>query len=93
MRQGDPGERFVLIETGTVDVEQDGRPLAPVGPGGHVGEIALLREIPRTATVRAATAVQAYALDRASFIAAVTGDRAAADEAERVVQTRLANTG
>jgi MFS family permease len=91
MLAGDPGDRFILIESGTVEVEQDGATLRSIGPGGSVGEIALLRGIPRTATVRAVTEVSAFALDSASFIAAVTGDRDAARSAEHVVDARLAN--
>ena len=91
MRAGDPGDRFILIETGTVEVEQDGATIRSIGPGGSVGEIALLRGVPRTATVRATTDVGAFALDSASFIAAVTGDRDAARSADHVVDARLAN--
>lgn len=92
MRAGDAGDRFILIEAGTVKVEQGGATLRTIGPGGHVGEIALLRGIPRTATVRAVTDVEAFGLDPSTFIAAVTGDRDAAMHADRVVGARLANT-
>jgi CRP-like cAMP-binding protein len=91
MRAGDPGDRFIVIETGTVEVEQDGATIRSIGPGGSVGEIALLRRVARTATVRAATDVGAFALDSASFIAAVTGDRDAARSADHIVDARLAN--
>jgi MFS family permease len=91
MRAGEPGDRFILIDTGTVEVEQAGETVRIIGPGGHVGEIALLRGIPRTATVRAVTDVRAFSLDSGSFIAAVTGDRDAAMHADRVIDARLAN--
>jgi len=91
MRAGDPGDRFILIDAGSVEVEQAGKTLRTIGAGGHVGEIALLRSIPRTATVRAVTETSAFGLDSASFIAAVCGDREAAVSAERVVDARLAN--
>jgi len=91
MRAGDPGDRFVLIDTGTVEVEADGAIVRTIGPGGYVGEIALLRRIPRTATVRTLTAVTAYGLDAADFIAAVTGDRESIRSADLVVDARLAN--
>ena len=55
MRAGETGDRFVLIDTGTVEVEADGAIVRTIGPGGYVGEIALLRGIPRTATVRTLT--------------------------------------
>jgi MFS family permease len=92
MLAGDPGDRFILIDAGTVEVEQAGATLRTIGPGGYVGEIALLRGIPRTATVRAVTAVSALGIDSGDFIAAVTGDREAAVFADRVVDARLANT-
>ncbi len=91
MRTGDPGDRFIIIDTGTVEVEQAGATLRTIGAGGHVGEIALLRRIPRTATVRAVTDISAFGLDSPSFISAVTGDRDAAVSAERVVDARMAN--
>ena len=91
MLQGEPGDRFVLVESGTLDVEQDGIVIRSVGPGGFCGEIALLRGVPRTATVRATSEVAAFALDSASFVAAVTGDQAALGSAQRVVEARLAN--
>jgi MFS family permease len=88
--QGDPGEDFFVIEEGTVDVVEYGR---EQGPGEGFGEIALLRDVPRTATVRAATDVRLRALTRPAFLAAVSGHRdarAAADEvaAERLAQSR-----
>jgi len=91
MRVGDPGDRFILIESGTVEVEADGVPLRTIGPGGYVGEIALLRGVKRTATVRATADVTAFGLRGPAFVAAVTGDREAARSADRVVDARLAN--
>ena len=67
------------------------RPCARSAPGGHVGEVALLRRIPRTATVRALTDTDAFGLDSPSFIAAVTGTVRRSASAERVVDARLAN--
>ena len=91
MRAGDPGDRFVLIDSGEVEVEQEGVMVRTIGGGGYVGEIALLRGIPRTASVRAVTEVRAFELDSPSFIAAVTGDRDATLSADRVIAGRLAN--
>jgi hypothetical protein len=91
MRIGEAGDRFILIDTGTVEVEVEGSPVRTIGPGGYCGEIALLRGIPRTATVRATSDVTAFGLRGADFVAVVTGDREAARSADRVVDARLAN--
>ena len=73
IRQGDEGDRFYVIESGAVEVTKDGRRVADLGPGDFVGEIALLRDVPRVATVTATSATTVQALDRAHFIPAVTG--------------------
>ena len=73
MREGEVGDRFVIVESGAVDVIQGGVTLRRLGPGDGVGEIALVHDIPRTASVRAVDAVTAWALDRESFVSAVSG--------------------
>ena len=88
MRKGEPGDHYVLIEEGRLDVTDGGRTLATLGPGDGVGEIALLREVPRTATATAATHVAAYTIDAPVFLDAVAGPAAAA-AAERLVASRL----
>jgi MFS family permease len=86
---GDPGDRFYVIESGELGVElQSGRKVE--GPGGWVGEIALLRDIPRTATVRALSDVRLLALDREVFLDAVTGHDRASQAATFIVGERLA---
>lgn len=89
VRQGEPGDRFYVIAEGEAAVTVDGRPVPPLGPGGFFGEIALLRDVPRTATVTAATELVLYALERDPFIAAVTGHAPSADTAGAVVAARL----
>ena len=88
MRQGDPGDTYLLIEDGEVDVSADGRALGTCGPGDGVGEIALLRRVPRTATVVARTRVEGYAIDAGAFLTAVSG-RAAAAAAAALASRRL----
>jgi MFS family permease len=88
MRKGEPGEHYVLIADGEVDVSDDGKALVTLGPGDGLGEIALLRRVPRTATATARTAVTGYAIDAPAFLTAVAGPAAAA-AAEAVVADRL----
>ncbi|MEX0849873.1 MAG: MFS transporter [Gaiellaceae bacterium] len=90
VREGDPGDRFYIVAEGTVEVSEYGRPIAELGAGGYFGEIALLRDVARTATVTTKTSVVLYALDRDDFLAAVTSHAPSAEAAEEVVSSRLA---
>ncbi len=72
-RQGDAGDECFVIERGSAQVVGDGRQIATVGPGELVGEIALLRQVPRTATVRAVTEMDLRLLDADRFVCVVTG--------------------
>jgi MFS family permease len=89
MTQGEPGDRFVVIETGEIEVLVDGKLMDRLGPGAGVGEIALLRRSPRTATVNAITDVTGYSVDAPTFLAAVAGPAAAA-VTERMADAYLA---
>jgi MFS family permease len=88
-RQGDEGDRFYVIEQGEVEISVDGAAPKVEGRGGYFGEIALLREVPRTASVSARTDVELYALDRDEFIGAVTGHAPSAEAADSVIGARL----
>ena len=89
IREGDPGDRFYMIEDGTVSVVAGGVPIATLGPGGYFGEIALLRNVPRTATITADTDLRLLALERDDFLAAVTGSRPSAERADQEMDRRL----
>lgn len=90
VREGDPGDRFYILAEGTVIVAADGAALSELEVGDYFGEIALIRDMPRTATVTAKTRVVLYVLDRDDFLAAVTGHPQSAEAAEEVVSARLA---
>jgi MFS family permease len=87
--QGQPGDRFYVIADGTAAVEIDGARTSTLGSGDFFGEIALLRDVPRTATVRADGELRLYALERDDFIAAVTGHAPSREAADSVVASRL----
>jgi CRP-like cAMP-binding protein/Zn-dependent protease len=67
VQQGAVGDAFYALRSGQVDVIRDAKRLATLGPGSHFGEIALLRDVPRTASVVARTPVRAFRLDREGF--------------------------
>ena len=90
IRQGDPGDAYFAIAAGELDAEQDGHFLGRYGRGDGVGEIALLRAVPRTATVTAHTAATVYQLDRDLFLTAVLGHAPTRRQAEGIAATRLA---
>ena len=89
VRQGESGDRFYLIRDGTMQVAINGRQVQTLGPGDSFGEIALLRDVPRTASVMAESTGVLYALDRDTFITAVTGFAQSLSAAEGVIGMRL----
>ncbi len=88
-RQGEPGDRYYLVEAGRVSVTVDGAAAPELGPGDAFGEIALLRDVPRTATVAALEDTRLLALEREHFLAAVTGHPDSTAAADEVVGARL----
>jgi MFS family permease len=89
-QQGDPGDRFYIIAAGQADIAVDGQHKT-LGPDEYFGEIALLRDLPRTATVTARTDLELYALGREEFVAAVAGHLPSAEAADTVIATRLSS--
>ena len=86
MREGDEGDSYFAIVEGTVDVRRHGRSISTLERGDGLGEIALLRSVPRTATAVATTPVSAYRLDRDDFLTAVNGHVPTLQSADRVVR-------
>jgi MFS family permease len=90
IREGDEGDLFYIVESGSVSVTKEGRHVVTLGPGDYVGEIALLRDVPRTATVAALEPTVLQALDRDHFIPALTGQGEFHDVADAAIASRLA---
>jgi MFS family permease len=90
IREGELGDRFYLIGEGQCVVLIGGRAVTVMGVGDGFGEIALLNDVPRTATVRALTDVELFVLDRAPFLEAVTGQPRSRAAAQALVDQRLA---
>ena len=89
MREGDAGDRFYAVADGELDVTIAGAHVSTQRRGDGIGEIALLRSIPRTATVTAVSDVTLYGLDSSTFLAAVTGHAGTYDAASRIADRRL----
>jgi CRP-like cAMP-binding protein len=87
IRTGDIGDRFYVVADGELEITNGAQ--ATAGPGDFFGEIALIRDVPRTATVRAKTPSVLYALEREDFLAAVTGHSGVRSAGEAVVSERL----
>ena len=78
-----------MIADGRVDVIADGQLVESHGRGRYFGEIALLDEVPRTATVRTSTETLLYSLDRAQFLTIVTGHLRTRERARELADLRL----
>jgi CRP-like cAMP-binding protein len=87
--EGERGEDFYVILNGDVEVHADGKPPQVLRRGDSFGEIALLRDVPRTATVTALSPVDLLTIDRGDFLAAVTGNPESAAAAHAVAAARL----
>lgn len=93
IREGDQGDAYYAIAAGELDVLHDGHFLCQCGRGEGVGEIALLRDIPRTATVIAHSAATVYELSRDLFLTEVLRHAPTQRQADRIASTRLAAGG
>lgn len=88
-REGDPGDRFYVVTEGSAVVSVAGEPRPTLGPGDGFGEIALLHDVPRTATVTADGPLQVLGLAQDRFLSAVSGNQVSAEQAESLARQRL----
>jgi hypothetical protein len=88
--QGERGDAFFIVERGAVEVLVDGEERRHIGAGGSFGEIALLHDVPRTATIRALQATELRTLSRERFLLAVTGEPDSHDAARQLADRLLA---
>lgn len=88
--EGDVGDRFYVVETGSVRISRSDGTVVDVGPGEYFGEVALLRDAPRNATISANDDVVLLGIDRDVFLNAVTSHDDAMGAADAVVSRRLA---
>jgi len=89
IREGDDGDCFYAIATGEVSVSKQGQEVSVLRRGDGFGEIALIQNTPRTATVMALTDLQLFSLEKEPFIMALTGHAPAASAAGDMVSRRL----
>jgi MFS family permease len=92
MRAGERGDAFYVLLDGALRVTDEGLALRDLGPGDCCGEIALMRDVPRTATVEAVTDARLLVVHRPDFLSAVLGTPEAGAAAERIITQRLAAT-
>jgi MFS family permease len=91
IRAGETGDRFYIVRDGELEISAPGR-RASAHQGDYFGEIALLRDVPRTATIKARVATRLYALQREDFLAAITGHQAAHAAGHAITEERLRRT-
>jgi MFS family permease len=90
IREGEAGDRYYVLAAGEVEITIQGRVVRRQVPVDGFGEIALLRDIPRTATVTALTDLELFTLDREPFLEAITGRPSSHAVASAIVEERLA---
>lgn len=93
VRQGESGDDMFLIGSGVFEAVVDGQPVRTLRDGDHFGEIALLFDVPRTATVRCLRAGTLWRLRRQDFLRAITGNSTTQDAIKAIVDQRLEHAG
>jgi len=91
-REGQRGEEFFIVMEGEVEVSRGGKKLRTLGSGGFFGEIALVEDLPRTATVTASTGIRFFVLTRRSFLRLLDEKPAVERKVMRALARRLAST-
>jgi len=87
--EGDPGDRFYVIRSGEAEVVIGGNRVRTLGAGQFFGEIALVRDVPRTATIRALTDLELGTLERDVFVGTLSRHAASAEAVGSIVAARL----
>ena len=90
---GEPGHGFYLILDGRLEVKKGDRTIATLGPGDYFGELALIREAPRSATVVAKDPTTCLALTRWDFKGIVVANPSIAIRLLETVANRLPDDG
>jgi hypothetical protein len=90
-REGDPGDRYYAVASGSLAISRGDVVVQTVARGDGFGEIALIRDVPRRATVTATTDALLYSLGKDVFLQTVTGHPAAGLAAGRIVAGHLAD--
>jgi hypothetical protein len=87
--EGDLGDRFYVIRSGEAEVMIGGKRVRTLGPGQFFGEIALVRDVPRTATIRALAHLELGTLERDVFVGTLSRHAASAEAVGSIVAARL----
>jgi len=87
--EGEAGDLFYVVDSGALTASYKGEVLSHQGPGDPFGEIALLRDVPRTATVVADEPTVLYSLERDTFLDAVTGNSEVSGRADDLIARRI----
>ena len=91
--EGERGERYYAVADGRLVVTRAGNQVGTVGRGDGFGEIALVRDVPRQATVTAVTDCLLFSLDKAHFVTTLSGHASAASAVSAVVDRHLSDDG
>ena len=89
--KGDVGDRIHFVIDGQAEIVVDGRVVATAGEGDVIGEIALVTDCPRTATVRAKTALDTASFSRETFHALVAHFPGVKEAMQEIVEQHLAD--